>query len=145
MEVRNISHDLLPPGLINAGITESINRFLHKIKENSNIDLKFIHQIEKETLTKDLEVQIFRIIQELVNNIIKHSHAQSAAIQIIQNHSKILIIAEDDGIGFDMEINQNGLGINNINNRIASLNGSIVINSLENKGTTVIIEITLPE
>lgn len=145
LEVRNISHDLLPPGLINAGITESINRFLHKIKENSNIDLKFIHQIEKETLTKDLEVQIFRIIQELVNNIIKHSHAQSAAIQIIQNHSKILIIAEDDGIGFDMETNQNGLGINNINNRIASLNGSIVINSLENKGTTVIIEITLPE
>jgi signal transduction histidine kinase len=145
LEVRNISHDLLPPGLINAGITESINRFLHKIRENSNIDLKFIHQIEKETLTKDLEVQIFRIIQELLNNIIKHSYAQSAAIQIIQNHSKILIIAEDDGIGFDMEANQNGLGINNIKNRIASLKGNIVINSSENKGTTIIIEITLPE
>jgi signal transduction histidine kinase len=145
LEVRNISHDLLPPGLINAGITESINRFLHKIRENSNIDLKFIHQIEKETLTKDLELQIFRIIQELLNNIIKHSYAQSAAIQIIQNHSKILIIAEDDGIGFDMEANQNGLGINNIKNRIASLKGNIVINSSENKGTTIIIEITLPE
>ena len=145
LEVRSITHDLLPPGLINSGIIESVNRFVLQIKENSDIDLKFIHQIEKEKLNKDLEVQIFRIIQELVNNILKHSHAQSAAIQIIQNSSAILIIAEDDGIGFDVEGKQNGLGLNNIKNRIATLNGSIVINSLLNHGTTVIIEITLPE
>jgi signal transduction histidine kinase len=145
LEVRSISHDLLPPGLINSGIIESINRFVHQIKENSDIDLKFIHQIEKETFTKDVEVQIFRIIQELVNNILKHAHAQSAAIQLIQNNSRLLIIAEDDGIGFDMEDNRNGLGINNIRNRIASLKGSIVFDTLRNNGTTVIIEITLPE
>jgi len=145
LEVRSISHDLLPPGLINSGITESINRFIHQIKENSDIDLKFIHQIEKETFTKDVEVQIFRIVQELVNNIIKHAHAQSAAIQLIQNNSKLLIIAEDDGIGFDMEGTKEGLGINNIKNRIASLKGSIVFDTLRNNGTTVIIEITLPE
>jgi signal transduction histidine kinase len=145
LEVRSISHDLLPPGLINSGIIESINRFVHQIKENSDIDLKFIHQIEKETFTKDVEVQIFRIIQELVNNILKHAHAQSAAIQLIQDNSRLLIIAEDDGIGFDIEENNNGLGINNIRNRIASLKGSIVFDTLRNNGTTVIIEITLPE
>lgn len=145
LEVRSISHDLLPPGLINSGIIESINRFIQQIKENSDIDLKFIHQIEKETFTKDLEVQIFRIIQELVNNIIKHAHAQSAAIQVIQNNSRLLIIAEDDGIGFDLEENNKGIGLNNIKNRIASLNGSIVFDTKKNNGTTVIIEITLPE
>lgn len=145
LEVRSISHDLLPPGLINSGIIESINRFVHQLKENSDIDLKFIHQINKEAFTKDLEVQIFRIIQELLNNIIKHANAQSAAIQIIQNNSRLLIIAEDDGTGFDLEENHKGLGINNIKNRIASLNGSIVFDTQKNNGTTVIIEITLPK
>jgi signal transduction histidine kinase len=91
------------------------------------------------------EVTIFRIIQELVTNIIKHSQAAEANISLTQHKMILSIIVEDKGVGFNPQLNdtKKGMGLSSIEKRIEHLNGSLEIDSTPGKGTTVIIELPL--
>ncbi len=94
-------------------------------------------------LENSMEIMVFRVIQELVTNIIKHSKASEASISITQHKDLLSIIVEDNGKGFDVKdtISKDGFGLANIERRVENLEGSMEVDSTIGKGTTVIIEI----
>jgi two-component system, NarL family, sensor kinase len=94
-------------------------------------------------LDQTVEVTIYRIIQELINNTLKHAEATEVYVQLNQDDQHLTISVEDNGKGFDInKLNQTkGIGIQNIENRVAYLNGKIDIQSSEGKGTLTFIEI----
>jgi signal transduction histidine kinase len=92
-------------------------------------------------LDESREVMIFRIIQELVANIIKHSNASKAIIQLSRHDDQLSLAVEDDGIGFDVENATGGLGMKSLRSRVDYLKGSLQIESNAGQGTSVYIEI----
>ena len=98
-----------------------------------------------EKIEASLEISIFRVIQELVTNIIKHAKATEATISITQHEEMLSIIIEDNGIGFDVrkEIHNDGIGLSSIEKRIEHLEGTLEIDSTPEKGTNILIDIPL--
>ena len=96
-----------------------------------------------ETITKNRASVIYRIIQELVNNILKHANAKTAVVQMVYNEERLHITVEDDGRGFNTAIlqNNNGIGYISLQNRVAYLNGSMDINTAPGNGTSITINI----
>jgi signal transduction histidine kinase len=90
---------------------------------------------------------IFRIIQELVNNIIKHAEATQAIIQLNKNGNQLTVTVEDNGKGFEAENaeERRGMGINTVKSRVDYLNGKLTIDSRKDVGTTILIDILLNE
>ena len=104
----------------------------------------FVNSGYKTRLTYEFEIEIYRIIQELVTNAIKHAKAQEIVIQFITDGDNLNIIVEDDGVGFDpAKIKSNGLGLANIYERTKKLNGRFSIDSAIGNGTTIIFDIPL--
>lgn len=136
-EVRNISHNLAPEILLQEGLEYAIHDFCKRISHSTlRIHFYAISTIPK--LSQPLELLIYRIVQESVNNIIKHARATSAVVQIGIADNQLSLTVEDDGIGFDIHnIKSKGLGIHNLISRIASVGGTYEISSAPGKGTTI--------
>jgi signal transduction histidine kinase len=84
---------------------------------------------------------LYRITQELINNVLKHAEAKNVSLQIGQRDEKIILMIEDDGKGFDVLAHKDGYGLHNLNARTQLMNGTMVIDSQVGKGTSVLIEI----
>ena len=98
-----------------------------------------------ERLPENIETVIYRVLQELINNIIKHAQANEVTIQLIRESNEFMLMVEDNGKGFDLEktMQQQGIGLKNITSRVEYLNGQVNYDTAVGKGTTVIIEIPL--
>ncbi len=144
-EVRAISHNLLPAKIMNEAFTMSIQNFINEISENKLLDIKFIVFPEKELnlLPDEIKIEIYRIIQELLNNIVKHSKAKSVEIQLIMQDKYVSLMVEDNGIGFDTNNHSQGIGLSNIRSRISAMKGKVSIESLFGKWTLVNIELPI--
>lgn len=143
-EVREISYNLRPYQLDRLGLTKAIQSLINRIKESFN--LKFIADITSidNLLPKDSEIIIYRVIQEGLNNVVKHSNATEVKVTIKKNTSQISIIIEDNGRGFDVNstlMSQEGFGLKGITERIRILDGTLSINSSPEKVTTLSISI----
>ena len=140
-EVRNIARNLKPAALekigLKAALTDLVNRY--KRFPEADITLHF-HKTDKK-LDYNTKVHVYRIIQELINNAIKHSHCKELDIQISSLNDEFVIMVEDDGVGFDKLKAVYGHGIDNIRSRVNILKGDIQIDTQKNKGTSVIIHI----
>jgi two-component system NarL family sensor kinase len=98
--------------------------------------------MENLVLEKQAQFNIYRIIQEAVNNILKHAEASEVSIQLIQQDKQLMIMIEDDGKGFDIaQMKKNGRGITNITTRAQWLNGTVAFDSHPGRGTTISVEI----
>ncbi len=142
-KVRDLSHKLISAVLIKFGIETAIQDLCEKYS-NDALHFSFYTNTRIPRLEQDLEIKIFNIIQEIINNIIKHSKATSTNIKVNFTNQNLQIEIEDNGIGFDT-LNTNlksGVGLDLIQSRIKSLNGEIRISSAKNKGTK--ININLP-
>ncbi len=95
----------------------------------------------KERLKTKYELALYRITQELINNVLKHADAKIVSLQIGQRDEKIILMIEDDGRGFDMNAHKDGYGLHNLNERIKTMQGIMVIDSQNGKGTSILIEI----
>jgi signal transduction histidine kinase len=142
-EFRTISYNLLPNTLVRKGLTIAIEEFISNI-ENANLKINFTHNIVK--LSKEAELNTFRIIQEIVHNCIKHSRANTLNISLTQqNQSGIVMLnTKDNGVGFaysDKLKHANGIGILSLQNRIEILNASMKVNTEIGAGTEYVIEI----
>jgi len=146
-QVRDISHSLIPKEFETTAFTNLIYNYIKNISQNSSIDLSF------EVFPKDvinaidaqLQVAIFNMIKELVTNALKHANAKEIIIQLTapSEEKSIELIYEDDGVGFDLDKVKKGIGINNIETRVADFNGTISINTAINRGT--VISISIPQ
>lgn len=146
-ELRRVAHNMMPEVLLKVGLNEALQDLCTNI--NSGRLLKITYQsygIEKR-LSPSTEIMLYRIIQELVNNIIKHAQATSAIIQINKQGSRLSLTIEDNGRGFDTyEAEKNrSMGMKTVKSRVDYLNGSLSIDSRKDLGTTVMIELLLNE
>ena len=131
---RRISHDLSPPLLDDSSLMELIEDFLSPIQQTHQIDIW--KRPTTHPLPSDIKLQIFRIVQEVINNIIKHAAAKTIRVQLRSTAHGIALQIQDDGVGFDTEQYKKGLGLKNIVLRSQMLKGDFRFKSTPNKGTT---------
>jgi signal transduction histidine kinase len=143
-EVRRITYALMPPAIKDFGVGKALISFTQLIQQATNIDLKYNDSTleDNSKISNDLGVNIFRVVQELINNTIKHAEASSIRISLTEFENHCSLYYFDNGKGFDPESDAKGAGINNIKERLQAFNGRIVIRSSE-EGTTVEIEIPI--
>ena len=143
--VRDLSHELVPPLLAKFGLFNSVQDLAEK---NSNSLLQFEYSSYVPNRTRyheDFEMKIYFIIAELFNNIMKHSKASKAFITLEESNGNLMITVEDDGKGFDTTKEQitDGFGLTQIKSRIKHLGGNITINSKINAGTLIYIKLKI--
>ena len=143
-EVRVISHQMAPNVLLKSGLASAIRDFIDKIDAQ-----KLLVKLETFGLTQrldeNIETVLYRVIQETVNNVIKHAKANKLDIQLNRDESGIDVMIEDNGIGFDLAKtgNKEGIGLKNIRSRIDYLKGTVDFSSAPGNGTLVAIHIPL--
>ena len=144
-ETRRISNNLMPAALSEFGLTTAIRNICNEISETTDINIQYNVEGSSKMLNLEVKTYLFRIIQEALTNILKHSEAKNASIHILFADEVIFVDIEDDGKGFNQsktkQLNSNGL--NNINDRVSLLSGKFVIISEVLKGTKINIEIPI--
>lgn len=143
-EVRSVSHNMMPNALLKTGLAKAVRDFINKLNTQTlRIDLQIVGLHER--LDNTIETVLYRVIQENVSNIIRHSKASHVNLQLIRHDNEITVMIEDNGVGFDVnKVNEfDGIGLKNIQSRVAYLNGSVIFDSVPGKGTTTTIEIPL--
>lgn len=139
-EIRRTSGNLMPEALLKYGLVEAVNLYCMQLESSSPIEFDLQTYGALDSLEKSVALIIYRMIQELLQNIVKHSNASLAVIQIRQHESKLTLHVEDNGRGFDPEHHSSGLGLKNLQARVDALKGYVSISSSEHSGTTVYIE-----
>ena len=139
---RKISHDLSPPLIENSTVVELFSEFLHPIRENYEIIFQILSHVEDE-IENSLKLQLVRIFQEVINNTLKHAHAQKIEIYLRQTDKLFILKVADNGVGFDPEKAKNGLGLKNIELRVRTLNAAHKFKSLKGKGSTFLLLLAL--
>lgn len=141
-EIRNITFNLMPHTLEEGGLVPALQELAAKVTNTGTVKvLLHVHDMEKFTLEKQSQFNIYRIVQEAVNNILKHAEASEINIQLIGQADHITIMIEDDGKGFDPGQRSSGRGLKNIVTRSLWLKGHINIDSTPGRGTTITTEI----
>ena len=144
VEVRRISHDMMPNALSSIGLQAAVEDLADQSNIPGKLSIKtHFFDLDESRLSDAQKVGLYRIIQELTHNVIKHADANSLIIQISQEDHLISLVVEDNGKGFDPAdpAIQKGIGLKNIESRIEYLNGNIEINSKPEGPTTFVIEI----
>ena len=145
-EVKRISYDLMPAVLFEFGLAKAISNLCDEIETRFKIKIRYTSELQHENFNKIQKTYLFRIIQEALNNIAKHSEATLVDIQIKSDVKEIYLNIEDNGKGFNIEERlhlKNTNGIYNMRERTGLLNGNIDISSEINKGTKVTVKIPL--
>jgi two-component system, NarL family, sensor kinase len=141
-EIRNITFNLMPRTLEEGGLIPALNELATKVTNTGAVKVNLhVHDMGKFVLEKQSQFNVYRIIQEAVNNILKHAEASEINIQLIGQLDHFTIMIEDDGKGFNPETNKNGRGLKNILTRSLWLKGNINIDSTPGRGTTITTEI----
>ncbi|HTG56164.1 MAG TPA: ATP-binding protein, partial [Niabella sp.] len=145
-EMRRVAHNMMPEALVKFGLDIALRDFCLHISQSGALKVSYQSiDMSKIQLEQTVAVTIYRIVQELINNTIKHAAAQTAIVQLSITDHILSVTVEDDGKGFDTTtLKQSaGIGWSNIENRIIFLNGKLDIQSVNNKGTSVLIELPL--
>lgn len=142
-DIRQISHDLMPSSLIDFGVVTALSNYAKKISQSSDIEVHYQSNIVDGQLTKEYELNIYRMAQELVNNALKYSKCKNIEISLRQDDENINLLVEDDGVGMDVQRVSRGIGIHNIKARVQSLRGTIDLESQPGNGVTAYIDLPL--
>ncbi|MEO6133462.1 MAG: histidine kinase [Saprospiraceae bacterium] len=140
-EVRTISNNMQPGALLKMGIVPAINDLVNRIESEDMPHLEFIHYGALSDLPSAIILHLYRIVQELLYNCIKHAHAKEILIQLIRNEEDLEIMVEDDGKGYEPTEVRKGMGTENVSARVNFLKGEISVYSVIGTGTTTTITI----
>jgi len=141
-DLRDLSKRLDSDRISSIGIIEAVTHELKLIERTGKFKTELIIESDFEILTPSMTIILYRIIQEILNNIIKHSKAEKISIHIWGNDEEDFLKIEDNGIGFDTKEKEGkGLGLNNIIKRASLIGGSAIINSIKDKGTIITFKI----
>jgi len=139
-EIRLLCHRLATP-LKNIDLNQMVRDLLDNFSKNTTIKTGFNYSLPSLILNDDLKLNIYRIIQEQINNIVKYAKAKNVNVTITEKDKILGIIIKDDGVGFNVNSKSKGIGISNMMNRIESYNGEIEIISSPGNGCTIAIKI----
>lgn len=141
-EIRLLSKEQVTPRR-KFDLKEAIEELIDSLNEHANTDTKFQFNVDSALqMEEDLKLNIYRIVQEQVNNILKYASAKEASISIHESAGDFVVMISDDGKGFDPKMKRRGIGISNMINRVESYNGQVKIDSHPGEGSK--IEIRIP-
>ncbi len=144
--IRDISYNLMPVALVRKGLCEALREFIEKTLSPFGIQVKFFFVEIPKVFTREKEIHIYRMMQEIVNNTMKHATAKKFLIKISIENNILLLQTEDDGKGFNQdEVDEmtKSLGIKNLEARSSVLNAKMICKSAPGKGTRYIFEIPI--
>ncbi len=143
-ELRHIAHNLMPESLVRSGLEVALNDLC---ESSGNGSTKVVLQMMNISMDipKPTQLLLYRIVQELLSNVLKHARASEVLVQCSQSEDIFYITVEDDGAGFDQEMitHRKGIGLDNIRHRVDFLKGRLEIESNPGKGTIINIEINV--
>jgi signal transduction histidine kinase len=143
--MRQISYDLLPNTLERKGLAEAIRDFIGHINARQIINIQ-VYVVKNIQVPKEKEIHIFRMLQEIVHNTIKHANAKNLQIGMSEEDNFLLLLTKDDGVGFDIDsvkVNSKGLGLKSLESRCEILNGILSMESIRGSGTNYFIKIPM--
>lgn len=143
-EMRRVAHNMMPEALVRFGLDTALNDFCNDINQSGALKINYqsIGMIGI-AIEQTTSITLYRIVQELINNTMKHAGATSAIVQVTKSNGQLSVTVEDNGKGFDASIlmANKGIGWTNIQNRVEFLKGKLDIRSKEGEGTSVQIEL----
>ena len=143
-KIRGMAHSKNSGVMSDQGLLSAIQKMAKTISDTDALKVTVEDFGLGERLENSLELSIFRMVQELVANSIKHANASKVNIQLTQHDDNLNIIVEDNGIGFDrsqLDITKSGMGLTTIEKRVEHLEGSFTVDSIVGKGTSILIDI----
>ncbi len=145
--VREISHNMVSGVLTKFGLIPALNELKQNLESTGALEIELIDYGFDTRIENELEITIYRIIQELIGNTLKHANAKEVSIQLLKKETAINITVIDDGDGFDTKTMTgfSGLGIKGVQSRIENLQGKVVFDSSKGNGTTVTIDIPIDQ
>ncbi|MEO5946902.1 MAG: PAS domain S-box protein [Chitinophagaceae bacterium] len=141
-EIRNLSKEKVTP-IKKINLEELIQTLVANFSTATKIKVSFTYTGSAHTIEDDLKLTIYRIIQEQLNNVLKHANAKKMSITIESSKENLKLTTADDGDGFDPAQKRNGIGLSNIINRVEAFNGTIIIDSIPGNGCKTSINIPL--
>ena len=140
-DVRLISHNMLPAELETKGLAVALQRLMEKLNVNPKTTFSLVLNGMEDRLDPQVEFEFYSIALELINNIIKHAHASQVWISISTNDINTVLTVSDNGVGFETNIESQGIGLRNISSRVENLKGSWKVESNPGQGSKVIVEV----
>lgn len=143
-EIRKLSHRMAPSNLGDLSLEDAVRNLLSEINTTHKLNIKFLTEIvQNNPISDDIKLNVFRILQEQLSNIIKHAEADDITIWLEVSKNKVYLRTKDNGKGFDASIVNEGIGLNNIKRRVKIFDGEILINSSVGNGCEIVIEIPI--
>jgi two-component system, NarL family, sensor kinase len=145
-EMRRVAHNLMPEALVKFGLDTALKDFCNDIHQSGALNVTYQSVgMDGKDPDQTTAITIFRIVQELLNNTLKHAAAKNAIVQLNRTDHQLSVTVEDDGKGFNTAVLQHsgGIGWSNIQNRVEFMKGTLDVQSAEGKGTSVHIEINV--
>lgn len=140
-EVRSISQNLQPGALSRLGLIPAINDLVNRYEIEGGPEITFQHFDIPTKMDQQVALGIYRIVQEILTNAIKHARASEILVQLNMEQDNIVIHVEDDGVGFETNESYSGMGMENIKSRVNYLKGSMEIDSRRDQGTSYLIHV----
>jgi len=145
-EMRRVAHNMMPESLVKFGLDTALKDFCNDINQSGALQVNYqsIGLVDVQ-LEQTIAITLYRIVQELINNTLKHAAAKTAIVQVTKANNQLSVTVEDDGKGFNTAIIKQsmGMGWSNIQHRVDFLKGKLDVDSRSGKGTSVHIELTI--
>jgi PAS domain S-box-containing protein len=134
-EIRKLSHSLIPPAFSESEFLEALRNIINATGKTSGIMIRLqAFGFDESTLPDKMKLNIYRIVQEQFNNILKHAAAKRILVRLTQECNKTLLVVKDDGVGFDTNKKSTGVGLLNMKTRASLFNGELSITSSPGRG-----------
>jgi PAS domain S-box-containing protein len=140
-EIRKLSRDLSAPTLGTRSLVDSVEALVDMIRSSSGLRIALRHNREQSNLPMDMKLAVYRILQEQLNNVVRHAKATKVLVSLNQQAGSLTVTIKDNGQGFDPSQQREGIGINNMISRAKVFDGKVAINSAPGKGCMVQISI----
>ena len=145
-EMRRVAHNMMPEALVKFGLDTALKDFCNDVHQSGALQVSYQSiGLENIIIEQTTAITIYRIVQELINNTMKHAAAKTAVVQVTKTNNQLAVTVEDDGKGFDTGLlkKSKGIGWSNIQNRVEFLKGTLDVQSEKEKGTSVHIELNV--
>ncbi|AZQ60801.1 sensor histidine kinase [Flammeovirga pectinis] len=142
-ESRTLAHNLMPKVIHQNGISPAIQALISALEGSTATQIIFYDNLNEERLKLSVEMTLYRIVQESINNVIKYSEAEKCTIQLLKYSDLLVLTIEDNGVGFDLSTTKNTFGLNSLKTRAEAIGAYLQISSVKNKGTEIVLELAL--
>ncbi len=143
-DVRRLAVELRPKALDDFGLEPALRRLGHSVREGTGLDVQVEVRLGRERLPPEVETTVYRIVQEALTNVLKHADAQHVSVVLTGKNDTLSVVIEDDGKGFEPTSGVDRLGLAGMRERVALLDGRLLVDSSPGRGTTLVLELPTP-